>query len=265
MSDETEKVPEEPADKHPEEPSDELLGLEDFSQVDDDGGLSLESLSAAYAELIDRGSVPYARQETSEGEAEADDELEEEDSAEEEVSDQDCDISPRSILEAMLFVGNDENQSITGEQVASFMRGVRPQEVDELVAELNAEYAELGCPYEIATHGSGYSMSLRNAYGGLREKFYRRVRDARLSQAAIDVLAIVAYRQPLTRDEVDRLRGRPSAGMLTQLVRRQLLRIERPEESPRRPNYFTTDRFLQLFGLDNLNELPQSQDVERDF
>ena len=75
-------------------------------------------------------------------------------------------------------------------------------------------------------------------------KFYGRVKEARLSQAAVEVLAVVAYRQPLTRDEIDALRGRPSGGLLAQLVRRQLLRIERPEDRPRQPKYLTTDRFL---------------------
>lgn len=245
-----------------EEPTEELLGLDDFSKPDDDGGLSLESLSAAYAELIDRGRLPYAPDESAEEE-----EAGEEDAAEvaDEPEERDRDVSPRSILEAMLFVGNTENEALTSEQVAGFMRGVRAQEIDELVVELNEEYEELGCPYRIVAVGSGYLLQLKEAYRGLREKFYRRVREARLSQAAIDVLAIVAYRQPLTRDEVDKLRGRPSGGLLNQLVRRQLLRIERAEEKPRRPKYYTTPRFLDLFGLANLEELPQSHDVERDF
>jgi segregation and condensation protein B len=73
-------------------------------------------------------------------------------------------------------------------------------------------------------------------------------------------LAIAAYNQPIDRDEADRLRGISSGGVLSQLVGCELLRIERPEEKPR---YHTTDRFLKLFGLESLEELPQSHDFDR--
>ncbi len=242
-----------------EDESEKLLGLEGFRQADDDGGLSLEALSAAYAELIDRGAVPYEVPAA----AESAQEVLSEEAAER--SDEDCEVTPRSIFEAMLFVGDPDNQALTSEQVASLMRGVRPHEIDDLVGELNAEYERLGCPYWIVSQGGGYRLTLREAYAGLREKFYRRVREARLSQAAVDVLAIVAYRQPLNREQVDKLRGRPSGGILAQLVRRQLLRLERPADAPRRPTYCTTDRFLKLFGLASLSELPQTQEIDRDF
>ena len=109
------------------------------------------------------------------------------------------------------------------------------------------------------------SFTLRDEYAPLRDKFYGRIKEARLSQAAVDVLAIVAYRQPLTRDQIDTLRGKPSSGVLAQLVRRGLLRIERPQDAPRRPQFYTTDRFLQLFGLQSLVELPRSQDEDKIF
>jgi segregation and condensation protein B len=77
------------------------------------------------------------------------------------------------------------------------------------------------------------------------------------------VLAIVGYNQPVTRDEVERLRGKPSGPLLAQLVRRRLLRIERLEGSPRTPRYLTTERFLVLFGLGSLDEMPKSEDLDR--
>jgi len=73
-------------------------------------------------------------------------------------------------------------------------------------------------------------------------------------------LALVAYHEPLTRDEVGRLRNTPSGAVLSQLVRRQLLRQERSEAAPRVVRYRTTQRFLDLFGLESLADLPQSQD-----
>jgi segregation and condensation protein B len=171
--------------------------------------------------------------------------------------------SPRMIVEGAIFVGRPDNAPLSSRQIAALVRGISPREVDQIVRELNAVYDEEGCAFRIESAGPGYRLELRPQYAALRDKFYGRVRQARLSQAAIDVLAIVAYNQPVDREEVDRLRGFASAGVLRQLVQRELLRLERSEDRPRKPFYHTTDRFLNLFGLESLEELPQSQDFER--
>ncbi len=170
--------------------------------------------------------------------------------------------NPRTILEAMLFVGHPGNEPLAREEAAESMRGVEPDEIDALVDELNEQYEQLGCPLVIVTEDGGYRMTLREPWQPLRNRFYGKLREARLSQAAVDVLSIVAYQQPITREAVDELRGRESGALLRQLVRRQLLRIELPGEKGARRNYHTTDRFLKLFDLDRLEDLPQSEDVE---
>ena len=98
-------------------------------------------------------------------------------------------------------------------------------------------------------------------FDGVRQRLYGRVREARLSPAAIEVLSLLAYRQPLTAEEISRLRGLPSNHLLAQLVGRQLLRLQRPETPGQRPLYYTTHRFLELFGLESLEDLPQVEDV----
>lgn len=174
-----------------------------------------------------------------------------------------AEISPRTILEAMLFVGHPQHEPLTASHVASLMRGVRPAEIDELVVELNETYAAEQCAYWIESVGAGYRLVLRPEFAPLRDRFYGRVKEAKLSQQAIDVLALVAYNQPLTQAEIDRLRNAASGGVLAQLVRRGLLRVERPDRKPREPIFHTTDKFLELFGLESLDDLPQSQDPER--
>lgn len=170
--------------------------------------------------------------------------------------------NPRSILEAMLFVGHPENEPLTREQAVAGMRGVEVDEIDALVAELNDEYEQLGCPYVVVAEQEGLRLTLRGPWQPLRERFYGKLREARLSQAAIDVLSIVAYRQPISREEVDELRGKESAALLRQLVRRMLLAIDIPAEKGATRTYRTTDRFLQLFGLQRIEDLPQSEEVE---
>jgi len=173
-----------------------------------------------------------------------------------------CPITPTSILEAMLFVGNSNAEPLTPQQAAELMRGVEPGEIAGLVDGLNRRYTQRGCPYEIVGEGAGYRLTLRAAFNGVRQVFYGKVREARLSQAAIDVLALVAYRQPITADEVQQMRGRPSSRLLAQLVRRGLLRIERAEAMPRVAHYRTAERFLRLFGLENLDDLPHSEELD---
>ncbi|MEE8452294.1 MAG: SMC-Scp complex subunit ScpB [Thermoguttaceae bacterium] len=172
-------------------------------------------------------------------------------------------VSPQTILEAMLFVGNRENEPLSATRAAQLMRDVEPEEIVTLVDALNRQYASNGCPQVIVHEGSGYRMTLRQAFHAMRNRFYGRIREARLSQAAVDVLAIIAYQQPLTAEDVGRLRGKPSNHLLSQLVRRGLLRIERKEGERKVARYHTTDRFLALFRLESLNDLPQSEELDR--
>jgi segregation and condensation protein B len=173
-----------------------------------------------------------------------------------------CPINPRTIFEAMLFVGNRDNEPLTPRRAAELMRDVTVDEIPTLVDELNRRYDELGAPYHIIGEGDGYRLSLRREFHSVRNRFHGRIREARLSQAAIDVLALVAYQQPMTADTIHRLRGKPSRHVLAHLVRRGLLKIERPDPKRRTPHYHTTERFLRLFNLQSLDDLPRSEEPE---
>jgi segregation and condensation protein B len=252
-----------PSPKPPQPPAAEDLGLTEFRDAPADEGVSLDSLSAAFAEMLGKGSDPY--DDVPAPATAADDpvaELAEQVPKLESPEDRDaaCEISPRTILEAMLFVGDPDDAPISAEWVAGLMRGVRPNEVDDLVAELNDQYRTQNRPYEIVSEGKGFRTVLRPEFQGLRDKFLGRDKAVRLSQAAVEVLSVVAYRGALTAEEVGKLRGRPSGAILTQLVRRQLLRLERAEGVPRKQAKFVpTKRFLDLFGLDSLDDLPRGQ------
>lgn len=249
----------------------------------DEQGVSLKALSEAFAQALENrprtGGQEASRETETDQQGSATAEAassadsiansweatpEEIDPSEAAISAEDhCPISPATIFEAMLFVGDRNNEPLTAARAAELMRGVEPEEIPGLVDALNRQYEAAGCPYYVANEGPGYRLALAPAFHPLRDRFYGRAREARLSQAAIDVLAIVAYQQPLTADEVSKLRGMPSGHVLSQLVRRQLLRIERSSDKPRVTRYYTTDRFLELFGMENLEDLPQSEDLDR--
>ncbi len=235
----------------------EDFGLDRFSQPPD-GGLSLEELSRAYADLMRGTREPYDDEMSAAPET-ADLPLDPQAAEVDAV----CPLTPRSILEAALFVGHPENQPLESSSLARLMRGVRPEEIDEFVQELNEQYAAERCPYEIRSVGAGYRMELRPEFTPLGQKLRGRQKAARLSQAAIDVLAIVAYQQPITQEAIGQLRGKASGPILAQLVRRQLLRCEPTVVNGRRTRqYRTTSRFLEMFGLSSLDELPQSEDID---
>ena len=235
--------------------------------------ISLEELSQAYAEAMGGGG-PRPGEPNGSGQAgtpeeppvaslEAPDDEPPVGQADSSEADDACQLCPRTILEAMLFVGNRENEPLTSVRAAELMRGVEPGEIPGMVDQLNQRYSESGGPYRVVSQEAGYRLVLHKAFSAVRNKFYGRVRQARLSQAAVDVLAIVAYRQPLTSEEVSSLRGTPSSHLLAQLVRRRLLRIERPPGKRRPAHYFTTDRFLELFNLETLDDLPQAEELQQ--
>lgn len=241
-------------------------GLETFRQPAESGGISLDQLNAAFAQMLEKGSIPYSAP-TVDAPGPAvvlgDQRLQEAWAAEEPREPADCPVTPRGILEAALFVGNPANEPLRPEQIAQHMRGVRPAEIDDLVAELNAEYRANGCPYSIESVGGGYRLTLRPQFEEIRDRCYSRQRRVRLSAAAIEVLSIVAYSQPITTSEVDRLRGKSSGAILRQLVRRQLLEAERTDTPARALSFRTTERFLELFGLSRIEELPRSEEIDR--
>ena len=236
---------------------------ENDSRVDE--GLSLDKLKGAFAAMFGAGDDPYSIPPEPSGDPLQAAVVVEEpaEAVAQHSGDEFCEINPRSILEAMLFVGLPQGGVLTSQQIASLMRGVRAAEIDELVRDLNEAYAQSGRPYIIVSDGAGYRLTLRDELAGVRQRFLGKVRQARLSPAAIEVLAVVAYQGPLSAEEVTAQRGTSSGPILSQLVRRQLLRQERDPENPRTARYSTTERFLRLFGVESLADLPRPTDLER--
>jgi segregation and condensation protein B len=172
-----------------------------------------------------------------------------------------CEISPRSVVEALLFVGRPDNGAFSARELAAAMRGVSPGDIDAAVAELNALYDRDQSAYVIEGSNVGYRLVLRGEFQRLRDKFYGAVREAKLSPAAMEVLSIIAYNQPVSAERINELRNAPNGAALSTLVRRKIVRLDRPSDPGAQAQYSTTERFLRLFGLTNLNELPRSEEV----
>jgi segregation and condensation protein B len=162
----------------------------------------------------------------------------------------------------MLFVGAEDGRPLSSEDMAIHIRNATPGEIDALVVELNDSYQRDGSPYEIVTSTAGHRLRLLDSFRPLGERLRGQARAAKLTPAALEVLAIVAYRQRATADEINRLRGVQSYAVLAQLVRRGLVSVQRPNTTPRTARYATTERFNRLFGVASPADLPQSGDLD---
>ncbi len=169
-------------------------------------------------------------------------------------------LTPRQIIEACLFVGG---SALTSKRLSGVLRGDFDSEyVDREIDELNRRYAAESRPYEIRLGEGGYRLTLREEFERIRHKVYGLgPKEVRLSQEALEVLAVVAYHQPIKQLQVEEL-GKPGCGaVLRQLVRRELLAVERDPVQPREVSYKTTPRFLSLFGIQKLDDLPRHEQV----
>jgi len=171
---------------------------------------------------------------------------------------------PITILEGLLFVGDPSQPVLRPERLAHILGIPSPAEVEELVDQLNARYERERRPYRVFRQGEGYVLRLTAEYAPVAERLRRRVRESRLSHAALEVLAIVAYRQPVTAEEVSRLRGRPSSHLLSQLLQKGLIQASPEPGKSRALQYRTTPRFEEIFGLQGLEDLPQIGRCEED-
>jgi len=166
----------------------------------------------------------------------------------------------RRILEALLFVGG---APLTAARAAESVRGLTAEQFREVLDGLNREYRQQGRPYRIQVREQGCELVLQPRFRGVLDRLYGSTREARLSPAALDVLSLVAYRQPIAKQEVEALRGAESGSALRQLVRLGLIAVQRGESEQREVMYSTTPRFLTLFQLRSLDDLPRTQDLQK--
>jgi segregation and condensation protein B len=161
---------------------------------------------------------------------------------------------PLRIVEALLFAGG---QPLSPERAASVIRGLSADGVRGLVDELNRVYHRQNRPYTIRSTEEGYVLELRPRHQAVVERLAGSPREARLSKAAVEVLSLIAFRQPATRADIDGQRGGDSGAIIRHLLRLGLVAVLPG------PAYGTTARFLEVFGLQSLEDLPQTFDLQQ--
>jgi segregation and condensation protein B len=163
-------------------------------------------------------------------------------------------------IEALLFA---TDSPLTVARLRKLLPETGASELKAAVAELASEYAEAGHAFTIVEFGGGWQIATRPEYAPLVEQLLRTRRYARLSRAGLEVLAIIAYRQPITRLEIDEIRGVQSSAALATLQERNLVAVVGRSDTIGHPLlYGTTREFLNHLGLSGLTQLPDLPSLE---
>ncbi|MEQ8853715.1 SMC-Scp complex subunit ScpB [Gimesia sp.] len=160
-------------------------------------------------------------------------------------------------VEAVLFVADG---AISTRKIAQLATLANAKEAKELIDQLNDALAASQSAFHIKRVATGYRMMTHPQFSFWLNKLHQRQAALKLSPPAMETLAIVVYRQPITRADIESVRGVQSAEMLKQLMDRGLVRIGGKDDSLGRPFlYETTRKFLEIFGLKNLDDLPMAE------
>jgi segregation and condensation protein B len=169
-------------------------------------------------------------------------------------------VQQRAVLEALLFVAAGP---VSINQLAD-ATGIKIAGIESALNELQQQY-QTGSGLRIQRHGGRIQLTSAPEYAEYVEKFLGLEASAHLSRAAQEALAIIAYRQPITRPGIDAIRGVSSDGVLRSLLSKGLIQEIGRTEGPGRPILFgTTSEFLQYFGLSSLAELPSYETAEEE-
>ena len=170
-------------------------------------------------------------------------------------------LEPSRIIEALLLTSS---EPLSVERLKNLAGIEDSREVRALVEGLRMEYEESGRAFTVEEVGGGFRMLKRSEFAPWLAKLRRREEEARLTPASLETLAIVAYRQPVLRAEVEKIRGVDAGGALRTLMERGLAKVVGRAEEPGNPMlYGTTRRFLSVFGLKSLTDLPRVKELKK--
>lgn len=168
-------------------------------------------------------------------------------------------VQQKQIVEALLFAAR---EPISAAKLAELTPHLKAAQARELIAQLDAEYKSQNRGIEIWEVAGGFQIRTRQELATYIRQLHKE-RPLRLSRAALETLAVVAYRQPITRAEIEHIRGVEAGPVLRALAERELVRIAGHRETPGRPMlYATTKRFLETFSLNKLEDLPTLREME---
>jgi len=169
----------------------------------------------------------------------------------------------RNIIEALIFASEEE---LSSEQIKNLLYNcnisVSIKEIEDCINNINEEYKNKSNAFEIIKIAGGYQFATRKEYSDFISKMRIESQRKKLSQSALETLAIIAYKQPITRSEIEFIRGVNVDYIVNSLLEKDLIMIKGRANSPGRPIiYGTTDNFLKILGLNSLEDLPKLKEI----
>lgn len=166
----------------------------------------------------------------------------------------------KKIIEGLIFTSG---SPVSPSALKSGLPELASADANSILGELAEEWNGMDRAFELVKVAGGYQFRTKKEYSAEIIKFNKKIRKLRLSKAALEVLAISAYQQPLTKADVEEIRGVDSSAVVNLLMERRLLEICGRKEVPGRPFlYKTTAEFLETFGVNKLSELPTLKEIE---
>jgi len=164
------------------------------------------------------------------------------------------------IIEALVF-SSESPLPLT--KIREIIPGLAPKQINSIIEYLNEQYRQGGRSYEIREIAGGYQMFTMPEFAAFVDKLFQEKQQSRLTQKALETLAIVAYKQPVTRHEIEEIRGVNVDGVMKTLMSRSLVTISGRAQAPGSPFlYKTTRKFLDYFGLKSLDDLPKLKEID---
>ncbi len=166
----------------------------------------------------------------------------------------------KRVIEAILFTSHNP---VLIEEIRNVVPKVNPRNIKDAVAELQGELDSAGRGVCVNAVAGGYQMCTKPELSGWIKKFHQVERKEKLSRAALETLAIIAYKQPVIRSEIEAIRGVGVDYIIKKLLENELIRVMGRKKTVGAPLiYGTTDKFLSYFGLGSLAELPGVEEFE---
>ncbi len=166
----------------------------------------------------------------------------------------------KQIIEALLFASS---KPVMIPEIRKIMKFLTPKQIEAFIVQLREDYAQNNRSFEILEVAGGYEVATKKEFAPWIFKIELQKKAKQVTQSALETLSILAYKQPITRAEIEELRGVDAGGVLNTLMERSLIKIVGKKEVPGRPFlYGTTEKFLEHFGLKSLQDLPNIDEIK---
>lgn len=166
----------------------------------------------------------------------------------------------KGLLEAILFL---KGKSVSFDELKKIL-SIGQKDLEELVNELNKEYNENKRGFNIIFVASGVQLVTNPHYFEELSELFGKRNEYKISKSALETLAIIAYKQPITKEEIDSIRGVSSTKSINNLLEMKLITISGTDKEIKSPLYCTTERFLEIFKIKSLDDLPPINSIDFD-